>query len=144
MNKKLKIVCKNDLLPAYQTKGAAGLDLYCKTDNHIVIEPKKTVKVDTGVKVQIPEGYFGAIYPRSSTGVKKKIMLSNTIGVIDSDYRGEIMIYLYNYGEESQTIENGDRIAQLVIQPYEQFEIEAVDSLDNTDRGEGGFGSTGK
>jgi dUTP diphosphatase len=144
MNKKLKIVCKNDLLPAYQTKGAAGLDLYCKTDNRIVIEPKKTVKVDTGVKVQIPEGYFGAIYPRSSTGVKKKIMLSNTIGVIDSDYRGEIMIYLYNYGEESQTIENGDRIAQLVIQPYEQFEIEAVDSLDNTDRGEGGFGSTGK
>lgn len=144
MNKKLKIVCKNDLLPAYQTKGAAGLDLYCKTDNRIVIEPKKTVKVDTGVKVQIPEGYFGAIYPRSSTGVKKKIMLSNTIGVIDSDYRGEIMIYLYNYGEESQTIENGDRIAQLVIQPYEQFEIEAVDSLNNTDRGEGGFGSTGK
>ena len=144
MNKKLKIVCKNDLLPAYQTKGAAGLDLYCKTDNRIVIEPKKTVKVDTGVKVQIPEGYFGAIYPRSSTGVKKKIMLSNTIGVNYSDYRGEIMIYLYNYGEESQTIENGDRIAQLVIQPYEQFEIEAVDSLDNTDRGEGGFGSTGK
>ena len=144
MNKKLKIVCKNDLLPAYQTKGAAGLDLYCKTDNRIVIEPKKTVKVDTGVKVQIPEGYFGAIYPRSSTGVKKKIMLANTVGIIDSDYRGEIMIYLYNYGEEEQTIENGDRIAQLVIQPYEQFEIEAVDSLDNTDRGEGGFGSTGK
>ena len=144
MNKKLKIVCKNDLLPAYQTKGAAGLDLYCKTDNRIVIEPKKTVKVDTGVKVQIPEGYFGAIYPRSSTGVKKKIMLANTVGIIDSDYRGEIMIYLYNYGEEEQTIENGDRIAQLIVQPYKQFEIEVVDSLDDTDRGEGGFGSTGK
>ncbi|MDU1829544.1 dUTP diphosphatase [Anaerococcus sp.] len=143
MNEKLKIVYK-DNLPAYQTKGAAGLDLHCKTDKNIVIEPKKTVKIDTGIKVQIPEGYFGAIYPRSSTGVKKKIMLANTVGIIDSDYRGEIMIYLYNYGEEEQTIENGDRIAQLIVQPYKQFEIEVVDSLDDTDRGEGGFGSTGK
>lgn len=71
-------------------------------------------------------------------------MLANTVGIIDSDYRGEIMIYLYNYGEEEQTIENGDRIAQLIVQPYKQFEIEVVDSLDDTDRGEGGFGSTGK
>ena len=71
-------------------------------------------------------------------------MLANTIGVIDSDYRGEIMIYFYNYGEETQIIKNGDRLAQLVIQPYQQFEIEKVDSLDESDRGEGGFGSTGR
>ena len=143
MINKLKIL-SNGITPAYQSKGAAGLDLHCKTSEDIIIKPKDTVKVNTGIKVQIPDGYFGAIYPRSSTGVKKNLMLANTVGIIDSDYRGEIMIYLYNYGENSQKIKNGDRLAQLVIQPYKQFDIELVEKLDPTDRGEGGFGSTGK
>ncbi|WP_297281102.1 dUTP diphosphatase [uncultured Anaerococcus sp.] len=143
MNEKLKIITDGKT-PAYQTKGAAGLDLYCKTDQDIIIKPKETVKVDTGLKIQIPDGYFGAVYPRSSTGVKKRLMLANTVGIIDSDYRGEIMIYVYNYGDEVQKIENGDRIAQLVVQACQQFDIELVDDLDDTDRGVGGFGSTGK
>ena len=100
-------------------------------------------KINTGLRVQIPQGFFGAVYPRSSTGVKMQLMLANTVGVIDSDYRGEIMIFMYNYGNDPQVIKNGDRIAQLVIQPYERCELVQVESLDETDRGESGFGSTG-
>ena len=143
MNKKLKIVIKNQI-PSYATPQAAGIDLYCSNENDVEIKPEETVKINTGLKVQIPEGYFGAVYPRSSTGVKRKLMLANTIGVIDSDYRGEIMIFFYNYGDQTQIIKHGDRLAQLVIQPYQQFEIEVVDKLDESDRGEGGFGSTGR
>ena len=143
MNKKLKIVTENQM-PSYATSQAAGIDLYCSNENEVEIKPKETVKINTGLKVQIPEGYFGAVYPRSSTGVKRKLMLANTIGVIDSDYRGEIMIFFYNYGNQIQVIKHGDRLAQLVIQPYQQFEIEVVDKLDVSDRGEGGFGSTGR
>ena len=118
MDRKLKIVTENKV-PAYQTSESAGIDLYCSNEKDIEIKPKETVKINTGLKVQIPKGYFGAVYPRSSTGVKKHLMLANTIGVIDSDYRGEIMIYFYNYGENTQVIKNGDRLAQLVIQPYQ-------------------------
>lgn len=143
MKEKLKIVTENKI-PSYATAEAAGIDLYYSNKEDIEIKPKETCKIDTGLKVQIPKGYFGAVYPRSSTGVKRKLMLANTIGVIDSDYRGEIMIFFYNYGDETQIIKNGDRLAQLVIQPYQQFEIELVDSLDESDRGEGGFGSTGR
>lgn len=143
MTEKLKIVTDNRI-PGYATAESAGIDLYCSNKEDIEIKPKETVKIDTGLKVQIPQGYFGAVYPRSSTGVKRKLMLANTIGVIDSDYRGEIMIYFYNYGDEAQIIKNGDRLAQLVIQPYQQFDIEVVDYLDESDRGEGGFGSTGR
>lgn len=143
MNKKLKIVTENQI-PSYATSQAAGIDLHCSNENEVEIKPKETVKINTGLKVQIPEGYFGAVYPRSSTGVKRKLMLANTIGVIDSDYRGEIMIFFYNYGDQTQIIKHGDRLAQLVIQPYQQFEIEVVDKLDESDRGEGGFGSTGR
>ena len=100
-------------------------------------------KINTDLRVQIPQGFFGAVYPRSSTGVKRQLMLANTVGVIDSDYRGEIMIFMYNYGNDPQVIKNGDRIAQLVIQPYEKCELVQVESLDETDRGESGFGSTG-
>ena len=110
----------------------------------MVIRPGETKKIHTGIKVAIPEGYFGGVYPRSSTGVKRNLMLANTIGVIDSDYRGEIMMFIYNYGSSDQIIKNGDRLAQLIIQPYQRFDIELVDELDETDRGEGGFGSTGR
>lgn len=143
MTEKLKILT-NGIVPSYQTSGSCGIDLYCANKEDIIINPNESAKIDTGLKIAIPEGYFGAIYPRSSTGVKKNLMLANTVGIIDSDYRGEIMVYFYNYGKIPQTIKNGDRLAQLVIQPYSRMEIELVDKLDDTDRGEGGFGSTGR
>ena len=142
MNKKLKIMTDGQM-PSYQTSGSCGIDLYCSNDEDIIIEPGEMKKINTGLKLEIPQGFFGAVYPRSSTGVKKHLMLANTVGVIDSDYRGEIMIFMYNYGKSPQSIKKGDRIAQLVIQPYEKCELIKVDNLEETDRGEGGFGSTG-
>ncbi|WP_282929671.1 dUTP diphosphatase [Anaerococcus sp. Marseille-Q7828] len=142
MNKILKIMTDGQI-PSYQTSGSCGIDLYCSNDEDIIIEPGDMKKINTGLRVQIPQGFFGAVYPRSSTGVKRQLMLANTVGVIDSDYRGEIMIFMYNYGNDPQVIKNGDRIAQLVIQPYEKCELVQVESLDETDRGESGFGSTG-
>lgn len=142
MNKKLKIMTDGQM-PSYQTSGSCGIDLYCSNDEDIIIEPGEMKKINTGLKLEIPQGFFGAVYPRSSTGVKKHLMLANTVGVIDSDYRGEIMIFMYNYGKSPQAIKKGDRIAQLVIQPYERCELIKVDNLEETDRGEGGFGSTG-
>lgn len=143
MTEKLKILTKG-IVPSYQTSGSCGIDLYCANKEDIIINPNESAKIDTGIKIAIPEGYFGAIYPRSSTGVKKNLMLANTVGIIDSYYRGEIMVYFYNYGQNPQVIKNGDRLAQLVIQPYSRMEIELVDKLDDTDRGDGGFGSTGR
>lgn len=142
-NKKLKMIVESKI-PSYGTAHAAGLDLYSYTDKDIIVKAGETVKVHTGVRVEIPEGYFGGVYPRSSTGVKKQLMLANTIGVIDSDYRGEIMVFFYNYGKETQVIKNGDRLAQLVIQPYQRCDIELVDNLNDSARGEDGFGSTGQ
>lgn len=144
MTKNILKIKTNEKTPAYATEHSAGIDLYCKTDKEIIIKAKETVKIHTGLFVEIPEGYFGAVYPRSSTGVKKHLMLANTVGIIDSDYRGELMIFFYNYGEKDQTIENGDRLAQLVIQPYLKCEIKKVDELADSKRGDGGFGSTGK
>lgn len=140
---KLKIITDNQV-PAYATEHAAGIDLFCKTKEDISIKPGETVKINTGLKVEIPEGYFGAVYPRSSTGVKKQLMLANTLGVIDSDYRGELMMFFYNYGKTDQVIKNGDRLAQLVIQPYLRCQIEEVEELSESERNEGGFGSTGR
>lgn len=144
MNNNILKIINEGILPSYGTEHSAGLDLHCKTDNDIVIKPKETVKIHTGLKVEIPEGYFGAVYPRSSTGVKKQLMLANTIGVIDSDYRGELMIFFYNYGDNEQVIKNGDRLAQLIIQPYLKCQIVESDNLSDSQRGEGGFGSTGR
>ena len=142
MNKILKIMTDGQM-PSYQTSGSCGIDLYCSNDEDTVIEPGDMKKIHTDLRLEIPEGFFGAVYPRSSTGVKRHLMLANTVGVIDSDYRGEIMIFMYNYGKTPQVIKNGDRIAQLVIQPYEKCELIKVDNLEETDRGDGGFGSTG-
>lgn len=131
-------------LPTYGTKFSAGMDLYCSNQEDIIINPGETKSVNTGLKLEIPEGFFGAIYPRSSTGVKKNLMLANTVGIIDSDYRGEIKIFFYNYGNQAQSIKFGDRLAQLIIQPYQVVNIVESEELSETDRGEGGFGSTGK
>lgn len=143
MREELKIVSEN-FTPSYGTDQSAGIDLPCSNEEDIIIKPKETVKVHTGIRVAIPDGYFGGVYPRSSTGVKRNLMLANTIGVIDSDYRGEIMMFFYNFGDSEQVIKKGDRLAQLIIQPYQRFDIKIVDELDETDRGEAGFGSTGR
>lgn len=140
---KLKMVTEK-FKPTYATEGSAGFDLYCNNDEPITVGPNEVVKVPTGIKVAIPEGYFGAIYPRSSTGIKHRITLANTTGIIDSDYRGPIQIFFVNNSDKTHTINNGDRLAQMIIQPYVKVDIELVDSLDETERGEGGIGSTGK
>lgn len=134
----------DDKLPIYGTEFSAGLDLFCSNKENIIINPGDTVSIPTGLKLEIPNGYFGAIYPRSSTGIKKNLMLANTMGVIDSDYRGEIKLFFYNYGKEKQIIKPNDRLAQLIIQPYKKMAVQKVDFLSESTRGEGGFGSTGK
>lgn len=130
--------------PSYGTDYSAGLDIYCSNKEDIVIKAKEVKSIPTGLRVEIPQGFFGAIYPRSSTGVKRNLMLANTTGVIDSDYRGEIKLFFYNYGEKDQIIKYNDRLAQMIIQPYEKVKVEKVEELTESDRGEGGFGSTGK
>lgn len=144
-DKNLKIlkIQTDQNLPTYGTVYSAGLDLFCSNMEDILIKPNEVKSVPTGIKVEIPEGYFGAIYPRSSTGVKRNLMLANTVGVIDSDYRGEIKVFFYNYGKENQVIKYKDRLAQMIIQPYEKVSVEKVNSLTDSDRGDGGFGSTG-
>lgn len=142
-DKKLKMVSEYKL-PEYKTAGAAGFDLFCNNEQPIIARPNEVVKVPTGIKMQIPEGYFGAIYPRSSSGIKSRIKLANTVGVIDSDYRGEVVLFLVNEGDQDLEIQKGDRLAQMVIQPYLRVQIEEVQDLDETERGEGGIGSTGK
>ncbi|WP_200813104.1 dUTP diphosphatase [Helcococcus massiliensis] len=140
---KLKMMTEK-FKPAYATEGSAGFDLYCNNKEPIVVGPNEVAKVPTGIRVSIPKGYFGAVYPRSSTGIKHRITLANTVGIIDSDYRGDIQIFFVNNSDKPYTIEHGERLAQMVIQPYVKVDIELVDSLDETERGEGGIGSTGK
>lgn len=144
MERKVLKIVSEGICPQYATKGAAGFDLYCNNDEVIVAKPHKIVKIPTGLKMQIPEGYFGAIYPRSSAGIKLRIKLANSTGIIDSDYRGEIILFLINEGEDYLEIKKGERLAQMIIQPYVRVEIEEVDEISQTDRGEGGIGSTGK
>ena len=133
------------IMPTYGSAGSAGADLYAlpDIDHPLVIASGETVFVHTGVAAAIPEGYVGLVYARSGLACKRGVAPANKVGVIDSDYRGEIMVALHNHGETPQAIEPGDRIAQLVIAPVVQAEFEWTEDLDRTDRGEGGFGSTG-
>jgi len=142
-NNILKIVSEG-ILPAYGSQGAAGFDLHCNNEETIIAKPNQLVKIPTGLKMQIPEGYFGAIYPRSSAGIKLRVKLANSTGIIDSDYRGEIILFLINEGEADLEINKGDRLVQMIIQPYLKVQIQEVDQLSDTERGQGGFGSTGK
>lgn len=130
-------------LPAYATEGASGLDLRAYLDEPMTLQPMERALVPTGLKVAIPEGYEGQVRARSGLAIKHGISLVNAIGTIDSDYRGELMVPMINFGREPFTIENGDRIAQLVIAAYERVTPELVPTLDDTERGEGGFGHTG-
>ena len=129
--------------PYYATKGAAALDLHACTDTPVTILPGAQALLSTGIAVAIPDGYVGIIAVRSSMGIRKCISLSNDIGVIDSDYRGLLSVGLRNNGVEPYTVKPGDRIAQLMVVPVACPEIEAVEELPATERGEKGLGSTG-
>lgn len=145
MELKIKKVNKKAKLPTRGTKGSAGMDLYACIDNSVTIKPKELKIIPTGVAIGLSDNEYGAfLYARSGLGVKHGICLSNGVGVIDSDYRGEICVGLCNVSEEPYTIEPFERIAQMVIAPVVMAELTEVDSLDETDRGGGGFGSTGK
>lgn len=139
--KKLK---ENATLPTYGSAGAAGADLYACLDDVITIEPGETVFVPTGIALEVPKGCAGLIYARSSMGAKRGLAPANKVGVIDSDYRGQIMVALHNHGTIAQQVAPGERIAQLLITPVLTPAYEEVQELSDTDRGAGGFGSTGK
>ena len=129
--------------PTRGSNSAAGYDLYAASSYNIIIQPHQTVKVGTGIAIAIPEGYFGGIFARSGLATKKGLAPANKVGVIDSDYRGEIIVALHNDTDGVQVVEAGDRIAQLVILPFISVNFNEVEELNETDRGAGGFGSTG-
>lgn len=141
---RIKKLNENAVIPSYGSEWAAGADLYACMEKSVVVQPGETVFVKTGISMEIPVGYAGLIYARSGLACKKGLAPANKVGVIDADYRGEIMVALYNHSKEAVTVESGERIAQLVITPYLTAAFEEVDELEETVRGEGGFGSTGR
>ncbi len=132
------------VLPVRATPGSAGLDLHACIEEPLTLEPGQRAMIPTGLAAAIPQGVAGMIYARSSLGTKYGIALSNGVGVVDSDYRGEICVGLCNFSAEPYTIQPGERVAQLVLQPVLCLPVQEVDILDETSRGEGGFGSTGR
>ncbi len=141
---KIKVSDEKAVIPKYATKSSAGADLYALCDGDIIIKPGETYLVHTGVSMEIPEGLAGFIFARSGLATKSGLAPANKVGVIDSDYRGEICVALYNQSKERQTVETGERVAQLVITPYLKAEFENAEELSDTLRGAGGFGSTGR
>lgn len=144
MNIKVKKLKPDATVPTMGSKFAAGADLYSAEDADVVIEPSETKFIGTGLAMEIPEGYVGLVYARSGLACKRGLAPANKVGVVDSDYRGEIKVALHNHGKEAQTVEKGERIAQMVIAPYLSVNYEEADVLSETERGEGGFGSTGR
>ena len=145
MNKiSVKKLRQDAIIPTYGSAQAAGADLYACLDAPVEIAPGSTAWITTGVAMALPEGYAGLIYARSSLGTKRGLAPANKVGVIDSDYRGEIQVVLFNHGSETQTVMPGDRIAQLVITPVFTPGFVETEELSETNRGIGGFGSTGK
>lgn len=143
----IKKTDENAKIPTYGSIYAAGADLYAvihNEENKVEILPGETAFVDTGIAMEIPEGYVGLIYARSGLACKQGLAPANKVGVIDSDYRGNIMVALYNQSNEVRTVSEGDRIAQIIIQPVEQFGFNVKENLSDTVRGNGGFGSSGK
>ena len=141
---KVKKLRENAQLPTYGTEFSAGADLYACLAGDVTILPGETKKIPTGLAMEIPVGYAGLIYARSSLGTKRGLAPANKVGVVDSDYRGEFMIFLHNHGTEPQTIQHGDRVAQLLVTPVFTPGFVEADELSDTVRGTGGFGSTGK
>jgi dUTP pyrophosphatase len=131
-------------LPSYKTSGASGMDLMAFIDSSITIKPKTSFLIPTGLSVAFSEDYELQIRPRSGLAAKNNISVLNTPGTIDSDYRGEIKVIIYNHGSKDFTINNGDRIAQMILTPVIKMELEESIDLPETIRGKGGFGSTGK
>ena len=131
-------------LPTRGSAYAAGYDLYACLDEAVTVEAGATVKIGTGLSIAVPEGYFGAIFARSGLATKEGLRPANCVGVADSDYRGDYIVALHNDSAVARTVTPGERIAQLVIMPFLSVEFEEADSLEETQRGEGGFGSTGK
>ncbi len=144
MNIKVKKLKPDATVPTMGSKFAAGADLYSAEDADVVIGPGETKFIGTGLAMEIPEGYVGLVYARSGLACKRGLAPANKVGVVDSDYRGEIKVALHNHGKEAQTVEKGERIAQMVIAPYLSVNYEEADELSETERGEGGFGSTGR
>ena len=143
MKVKIKKLTDKAIIPTFGSVGSAGADLY-SAEESIIISPNQTVVVGTGVAVEIPEGFVGLVFARSGLATKSGLAPANKVGVIDCDYRGELKVALHNHSGEVRKIESGERIAQLVITPYLQFDFDEVDELSETKRGSGGFGSTGK
>lgn len=140
----VKKLRENAVLPAFGSAEAAGADLYACLDKEVVIAPGETAFIPTGLAMQLPVGYVGLIYARSGLACKRGLAPANKVGVIDSDYRGEFIVALHNHGAAAQTISSGERIAQLVVTPVLIPEYYEVTELNETQRGSGGFGSTGK
>lgn len=144
MNLKIKKKDSWAMTPTYGTDDSAGADLYAGEDGVVLIAPRETKLISTGISMEIPNGYVGLLVARSSMAVKRDLAPANKVGVIDSDYRGEIKVALHNSGSQLQIIEVNERIAQLVIVPYLKATFEDAVELSDSERGEGGFGSTGR
>lgn len=140
----IKKLDENAVIPTYGSEFAAGADLYACLSGAVTVNPGETYLVPTGISLEVPEGYAGLIYARSGLASKKGLAPANKVGVVDADYRGQVFVALFNHSKQAQTIENGERIAQLVIAPFLKAEFNEVEELSDTVRGEGGFGSTGK
>lgn len=139
----IKKISDKAKIPTYGTKDSAGADLYALLDEEIVIKSGETFLIHTGICMEIPKGYVGLVYARSGLAFKKGLAPSNKVGVIDADYRGEIMVALHNHSKEDRIVEPFERIAQIVFTKYDSFAFIEVDELSDTTRGVGGYGSTG-
>ena len=144
MNINLKKLTKTAIIPTRGSSQAAGYDLYADIDEPVTIEPHMTEIIHTGIAIEIPDGYFGAIFARSGLAAKQGLRPANCIGVCDSDYRGEYMVALHNDFIIARTVNQGERIAQLIVMPYLYVEFNEIDELTSTERGGAGFGSTGR
>ena len=141
---KIKKLRDNAIVPTYGTEFAAGADLYAAIDEAVTIEPGETKLIPTGFAFEIPAGYAGFVYARSGLACKRGLAPANKVGVVDADYRGEVMVALHNHSAIEQSISAGERIAQLVVAPFLKVDFEEAETLSDTVRGEGGFGSTGR
>lgn len=144
INVNIKLLRENATVPVYSSECAAGADVYACLENSVAIPPAKTVMIPTGIALELPFGFAGLVYARSGLASKKDLAPANKVGVIDCDYRGEVFVALHNHGDQTRVVANGDRIAQLVITPYITASFVEKETISETERGAGGFGSTGK
>ena len=143
INVKIKLLRKNAKIPQQKNKGDAGFDLYANIDQDVQVAPRSTMLIKTGIAIEIPSGYYGALHTRSGIGTKRNLRLANCTGIIDSDYRGELLVAVYNDSNQGQILNNKERFAQIVIMPYLKYDINVVDELNTPQENHDGFGSTG-